>query len=245
MPLLPPRSLTNDTFFNGRLKISQEGIGYRYSLDAVLLAYYAAPRKEDRIIDLGTGCGVISLLMAYRYPKIKIYGVEIQKELARIADLNARQNRLKDRIIIICQDMLALRADQISGPVDLVVCNPPYRRAASGRINPDSQRAVARHEIKITLAGVIDTARRTLRTAGRFVIIYPVERLADLIEALRKKGLEPKSLCMIHSDSKSRAKLILLEAVSQGRPGLKADSPIYIYKDNGCYSTEMQKMFEP
>lgn len=244
MPLLP-RALTNDTFFNGRLKISQEGLGYRYSLDAILLACYAAPSQKDRIIDLGTGCGVISLLMAYRYSKIKIYGVEIQKALASIADLNVHQNRLKDRIIIICQDMLTLRPDQLSGPVDLVVCNPPYRKAASGRINPDYQRAVARHEIKITLAGVIETARRLLRTAGRFVIIYPVERLADLIEELRKKGLEPKSLFMIHSNSKAPAKLAILEAVSQGRPGLKIDSPLYIYKSDGHYSSEMQKMFEP
>ncbi len=244
MPLLP-RELTDDTFFNGQLKISQEGLGYRYSLDAILLACYVAPRPGNRIIDLGTGCGVISLLIAYRHSEIKIYGVEIQKALSGIADLNVRQNRLKERIIIICQDMLTLRADQVSGPVDLVVCNPPYRKAASGRINPDYQKAVARHEIKITLAGVIETARRLLRTAGRFIIIYPVERLADLIEQLRKKGLEPKSLCMVHSNSKAPAKLILLEAVSQGRPGLKVDSPLYIYKSDGHYSAKMQKMFEP
>jgi tRNA1Val (adenine37-N6)-methyltransferase len=239
------QSLTTDSLFNGRIRIKQHGSGYRFSLDAVLLARYARPNPEHTVLDLGTGCGIIPLILAYRYPKIKIYAVEVQRELADIAGLNIAENHMEDRITVYCKDLKKLNQDMTSGPVDLVVTNPPYRKVESGRLNPDRQRAVAKHEIKATLFDVVETARRMLRTSGRFVIIYPAERLVDIIIQMRSAGIEPKHIRMIHSFRPINAKLMLMEGKKGGRHGITMGPPIIIYRKNGVYSGEVQKMFMP
>ena len=159
------KSLTADSFFNGRIQVKQHRSGYRFSIDAVLLASHARPGPKDTVLDLGTGCGIIPMILAYRNPGIKIYGIEVQTDLADIAALNITENGLDDQIAVLCMDMKALILKMTSGPVDLVVSNPPFRKADSGRINPSRQRAVARHEIKATLYDVVETGRRMLRTA--------------------------------------------------------------------------------
>lgn len=237
--------LTADTFFNGRIRVKQNRAGYRFSIDAVLIAGQTIPSPDDTVLDLGTGCGIIPLILAYRHPKIKVYGIEVQQQLADLAIINVEENRMKDRITIHCMDMKKLKHDMMSGPVDLVVSNPPYRKAESGRINPDQQRAVARHEIKATLSDVVETAQRMLRTAGRFVTVYPAERMADILIQMRSAGLEPKSLRTVHSDRHTDAKLIIVEGKKGGRPGLKIGSPVIIYRKDGSYTEEVQEMFKP
>ena len=192
--------LTTDTFLNGCIQVKQSQQGYRFSIDAAIVAGHAKPRPNDKAIDLGTGCGIIPLILAYRYPDIKVFGVEVQEELAEIAALNVEENGLKDRVTILCRDMKSLKHHMTSGPADLVVSNPPYRKAESGRINPDNQRAVARHEIKITLSDVVNTASRMLNISGRFVTVYSAERMTDLLTQMRLEDIEPKFLRMIHSD---------------------------------------------
>jgi tRNA1Val (adenine37-N6)-methyltransferase len=169
----------------------------------------------------------------------------VQKELAEIARRNVNDNAMPDRIVILQQDMKLLTAGMVAGPVDLVVCNPPYRRPHSGRLNPDRQKAVARHEISATLADVVDSARRILKTSGRFVTIYPAERLADVIAQMRTSRIEPKKLRMIHSDRYSGAKLVLVEGFNAVNPGMKILPPLFIYTRRGVYSKEVQKMFLP
>lgn len=239
------KPLTTDTFFNGRIQVKQNQSGYRFSIDAVMLAWHAEPRPGDTILDLGTGCGIIPMILSYRNPKIKIYGIEVQAELADIASLNVSENRMEDQIAILCMDMKTLKHELFSGPVDLVISNPPFRRANSGRINPDPQRAIARHEIKVTLDNVIETARRMLRTAGRFVMIYSAERLTDILTKMRSAAIEPKSIRMIHSTQNTDAKLILVEGKKGGRAGVKISPPLMIYRQNGSYSDEVEKMFMP
>jgi tRNA1Val (adenine37-N6)-methyltransferase len=237
------KPLTTDTFFNGRIQVKQSRSGYRFSIDAVLLAWHAGPRPGDTILDLGTGCGIIPMILAYRHSKIKIYGIEVQAELADIASRNVSENRMEDQIAILCMDMKTLKHELFPGPVDLVISNPPFRRATSGRINPNSQRAIARHEIKVTLDNVIESARRMLRTGGRFVMIYSVERLTDILTKMRSAGIEPKSIRMIHSTKDTDAKLILVEGKKGGRAGVKIFPPLMIYRLNGSYSDEVEKMF--
>ncbi len=236
------KTLTADTFFNGRLQVKQNRSGYRFSIDAVLLACHIRLRPGDKVLDLGTGCGIIPLILAYRHKKIKIYGVEIQKELADIASGNVKENCMEDRITILCLDMKDLKQNMISGPADLIVCNPPYRKTKSGRMNPDEQRAIARHEIKVKLNDVIETARRMLRTSGRFVMIYSAERFVDIISQMRSAGIEPKFFRMINSKRDAEAKLILLEGVKGGRPGIKIGPPLTIYCKDGSYTDEVKKM---
>ncbi len=238
-------SYTTDTFFDGRIRVRQNRAGYRFSIDAVLLAYHTGPRAGDKILDLGTGCGIIPLIMAYRRPEISIYAVEVQTALAELAVSNVRENKLQDRVTVFCTDMKLLTPDMTAGAVDLVVCNPPYRRPGSGRINPDEQRAVARHEIKTNLGDVVLTARRMLRTSGRFVMIYTAERMTDILYQMRVDCIEPKFIRMIHSNRDTEARLVLVEGVKGGRPGLKIAPPLIVYDEKGDYTDEVELMFKP
>jgi tRNA1Val (adenine37-N6)-methyltransferase len=239
------KPLTKDTFFNGRIIVKQDRSGYRFSIDSILLARHADPRPGDKVLDLGTGCGIIPIILAYRDPNLNIFGIEVQKELADIACFNVEENHMSHIITILCKDMKELKNDMISGPVDLVVSNPPYRKAESGRINPDIQRALARHEIKVSLLDIIATVRRVLRTAGRFVTIYSAERLTDLMTHLRSEGIEPKFIRMVHSGIKTEAKLVLVEGIKGGRPGTKIGPPLLLYDGNGSYTQEVEEMLSP
>ena len=239
------KTLTSDSFFNGQLRIRQQQSGYRFSVDAVLLAYHARPRPGDRVLDLGTGCGIIPLIMAYRCPQITVYGIEVQKKLSDLARFNVSDNHMETQVTILREDMKSLKSTMISGMVDLVVSNPPYRRSHSGRLNPDHQRAVARHEIAVTLSDLIATAKRILRSAGRFVTIYSAERTAELLALMRSASIEPKILRSIHSNRQSDAKLILVEGKKDGRTGIRIESSLILYDEDGNYTDEVEKMFEP
>jgi len=238
-------TLTTDAFFDGRLHIKQAASGYRFSLDAVLLAWHVRPRADERVLDLGTGCGIIPLILAYRNPGITTFGIEIQQDLAELAISNVSANRMRNRITVLRQDMRDLKPDMIGGPVDLVVCNPPYRKPDSGRLNPNSQRAIARHELKAGLADVLQTVRRMLRTAGRLVTVYTAERIVELFCQMRAAGVEPKYMRLIHSRLDTEAKLILVDGVKGARSGTRLGAPLIIYDSDGEYSKEVLAMFTP
>ena len=236
---------TTDSFFDGKLLVKQHPEGYRFSIDAILLAAHARPRARDRVLDLGTGCGIIALILAHRHPEISVFGIEIQKELARMAISNVNANHLQHQVTVLCRDMRELKPEGIGGPVDVVVCNPPYHKAESGRINPDRQRAIARHELKINLSDILQTAKRTLRTAGRFVTIYTVERITDLFVQMRAHGIEPKFVRTIHGQLAAEARLILISGTKGAQPGTRLGPPLIMYDSNGGYSQEILQMFEP
>ncbi len=235
--------ITSDTFFEGRIRIKQHRNGYRFSIDAVLLAAHAGLHAGETALDLGTGCGIIPLLMACRIPDAVIYGIEIQEDLAEIALSNVRDNGMEERIHILYGDMKSLHHEMVPGPADLVVSNPPYRKLCSGRMNPHAQRAIARHEIRATLADVTETARRMLNISGRFVTIYPAERLAELLGQMQVSGIEPKHLRAVYSGWNTGAKLVIAEGVKGGRPGMKIGPPLVIYKEDGSYTEEVSRMF--
>ena len=237
--------MTTDTFFNGRLCVKQAAAGYRFSIDAIVLAHLTDTHAGEKVLDLGTGCGIIPLILAYRNPDICVYGIEIQNELADLAVSNVSANHMQNRITVLCKDMRDLKPRMIGGPADVIVCNPPYRKPNSGRLNPDPQRAVARHEIKVSLIDVLQTARSMLRTAGRFVTVYTAERSAELISQMRLEGIEPKFIRAIHSRIDTDAKLILVVGIKGAQPGTKIGPPLIIYDANGQYSAEIQKMFIP
>ncbi|MDP2645633.1 MAG: tRNA1(Val) (adenine(37)-N6)-methyltransferase [Desulfobacterales bacterium] len=237
--------ITSDNFFNGRIRIRQKRGGYRFSSDAVLLAHGIKNRTGLQILDLGTGCGIIPLILAYRNPTVRICGIEVQKELADIALLNVAENQMQDRIVILHGDLKQLYSEMIPGPVDIVVSNPPYRKVNAGRINPDPQKAVAMHEIKAALEDIIQTACRVLDLSGKFLTIYPVQRVVDLLEKMRFHGIEPKRLRMIHANAESEARRVLVEGVKGGRPGVTIDPPLIIYSRFRTYSEEITKMLAP
>lgn len=236
---------TRDRFLNGKVVLHQPESGYRFSVDAVILSHLACPEHGDTVLDLGAGCGVIPILLGFRHPSIQVIGVEIQDALVDCAIQNIEENQMADRIRIIAKDMVTLSLTDIGTPVDLVVSNPPYRKLDSGRLNADSQRAMARHELKINLKSLLSTARRMLRKSGRFHIIYPCVRTVDLLTAMRATGLEPKSLTMIHSTASSPARLVAVSGINGGRPGLEVTCPLHLYNNDGTYTRTVEKMFNP
>lgn len=236
--------VTFDTFFNGRLSVCQEENGYRFSIDAVILAYFAGRVSGKRILDLGTGCGIIPMILSYRDPEKKIFGIEIQTALAKLAERNVEKNRMTDKISILNVDLRGIHPDGIGGWVDVVVVNPPFYKADTGRINPNMQRAVARHELKATLRDIVTVAARMLRMGGIFLSVYSSDRLCDMITELRTAKIEPKKLRLIHSTPQHPASLILVEGIKGGRPGIKIPPPLVIYDTDGQYTPTVSLMFQ-
>jgi len=237
--------VTIDSVFQGRLRVKQGRSGYRFSIEAVILAHFAGPLTTEKILDLGTGCGIIPLILCHRHERISIHGVEIQPELARIAAENIRDNGLRDRIRIHCHDMKQVTGELISGPADLVICNPPFHQVVSGRLNPNSQRAIARHEIEVTLSELVETAARMLCDGGRFLTVFPVGRMTDMLFEMRRNGMEPKTLRMVHPKENGPAKLFLAEGKKGGQPGMAVAPPFALYRAAGGYTDEAAALFLP
>ena len=239
----PMDPLTHGHFFNGAIVLNQPAAGYRFSIDAVILAHLAGPLATESVLDLGTGCGVIPIMLAYRHPGVRVTGVEIQPALAAAARQNVADNRMSDRVRILEADMRSLTVADTAGPVDLVVSNPPYRRLQSGRINAHDQKAIARHEIKIDLEGLIAAADRLLGLAGRFCAIYPAVRTVDLLTVMRASKIEPKRVTVIHSQPNSAAQLVVVSGNKGGRPGVEVAPPLYLYRADGTYTRSVEAMF--
>lgn len=237
--------VTQDTFFSGRIRLKQLRGGYRYSIDAVILADAVQPKPRETLVDLGTGCGIIPLILAFRHPGIRVWGVELQPALAALAEANIRENALTSRVTVLGVDMRAIRPQMVGAPVDTVVSNPPYRSGRSGRVNPNEQRALARHEIAVTLPDIVHVARRLLKRGGRLVMIYTASRLAELLWHLRAGRIEPKRLRSIHSRAGTDARLVLIEGTKDGRPGMVVVPPLVVYAGRGRYSAEVAAMFAP
>lgn len=213
-----------DQFMEGRLRLIQSRDGYRFSIDAILLAQFVTVRPGDVVVDLGTGCGVIPMILFLTKPVGRIVGLEIQEELADQALRNARMNGFEKKMDVIIGDIKTTPFAKKS--VDVIVCNPPYQQVKSGRINPDPRRAVARHEILASLDDILRSGKDLLRKKGRLAMIYPSVRLTDVLVRMRRFNLEPKRLRLHYPDLESGAKLALIEAVSGGRPGLGISSPL-------------------
>jgi tRNA1Val (adenine37-N6)-methyltransferase len=237
--------LTSDTFMNGRILITQPRRGYRFSIDAIILAFAISPKVGDIVIDIGTGCGIMPIILAFRYPEIRIFGIEVQKELAELAIMNIAANRMQGQIGIFHDDVRGFKTEKIGASVDWIISNPPYRRENSGRMNPDEQRALARHEINLNLSQLMQSVSRLLRTGGRFTAIYTAERTADLVFEMRAAGIEPKQMQSIHSKSQECAKLVLMQGIKGANCGMTIDRPLIIYRPDGYYTDTVLKMMSP
>ena len=225
---------TLDDLLCGDLRVIQKKNGYRFSIDAVLLTnFIGGVPKGESIIDLGTGCGVIPILLAHKTGIKRIVGVEIQGDLADMAGRSIELNDLSQRIAIIHEDLNNLMGLFKAETFDMVVSNPPYQRVDSGRINPDPQKAIARHEIRCSLEDVLAVAEYLVRPKGRVYLTFPAARLADLMSGLNGSGLEAKRLQVVYSGRDPEGKLILLEASKGGGKGLKILKPLFTNDLNG------------
>jgi len=225
------------------IKLYQPRKGYRFSVDALLLEDFITARRLYKGVELGTGSGIISILLARRLRHTRIIAVELQESLARIARQNITLNDLDDRIEVLNADIKELRKMLPSGRFDFVFSNPPFRRPRTGLLSMDPERAIARHEIKITLPDLLSVASYLLKNSGRFYLIYHPFRLAELISLLRDVRLEPKRMRFVHSRAGEEAKMVLIEAVKGSGSWLKVSPPLYIYEEGNEYSAEMKHLF--
>lgn len=246
MSEIPARELTNDILFAGRLTCCQHRLGYRFSVDAVLLAHFFTPRPAEAILDLGCGCGIISLILAYRHPGLRLTGLELQPQLAALARRNVADNGLAERIAIVEGDLRKIGELFPSGQFQRVVGNPPFYRQEAARLNPDSERRLAKHEVAADLAGVAAAASWLVGNGGHVDLIYPAERTAALLAALREVGLEPQRLQEVYGYPGAAGKLVLVEAVKGGGAGVEILPPFYICEvQGGEFSLEMVRCYEP
>ena len=222
------------------IKLFQAKKGYRFSIDALLLENFISARRLERGIELGTGSGIISILLARRLKDTGIIAVEIQKSLAERAKRNVSLNGLDGKVEILFKDIKELKKVFPTNEFDFAFSNPPFRKTKTGRLSISEERAVARHEIEITLPDLIKAASYLLKHSGKFYLIYHPFRLAELIEMLRKARLEPKRMRFVHSTEGDEAKMVLIEAVKGSGTWLKIDPPLYLYEKDNNYTEELK-----
>ena len=235
---------TVDVLFNGKLRVRQPLHGYRFSIVSILLAAFTWLKKKERIADLGTGVGIIPLLLAMRNEGIEqIVGIELQEKLAGVALQNVSMNGLDDIIRVYNEDIRSINGALLPAEFDVVVSNPPYYRVSSGRINPSLQKAIARHEVSCTLDDVLRATSYLLKESGRFFIVFPASRTITLLHRLRSFALEPKRLRWVHSYQGEQAKFILAEAHKGGKEEVEVLPPLMLYTQSGKYSPEIEKIY--
>ena len=226
------------------IKLFQSKKGYRFSIDAVLLEQFISARHSSKGIELGTGSGVISILLARRLSKVNITAVELQKPLADRAERNIKLNDLEERIEIIQKDIKDLKEIYPTNSFNFAYANPPFRKPETGRMSIDKERAIARHEIEISLQELISTTSYLLKHSGRFYLIYHPFRLVELISVLKESRLEPKRMRFVHSRKGDEAKMVLIEAAKGSGTWLKIDPPLFLYEKGKTYSEEVLEMFD-
>lgn len=241
------------------IQIYQNKKGYRFSVDALLLFSFINLPRVKKIADLGAGSGIIGILLAKKYPNAEIALIELQKSLAKLAEKNVVLNNLDDRVTVIMADIkkmftvycspFTVSTDALRFPhhalrsFDLVVSNPPFRKVKTGRLSIGDEKAIARHEIKLSLKDMMKAGSILLKHHGRLCIIHLPERLTEIMDALKENNLEPKRLRFIHSTISSEAKMVLIEAVKGGNAGLKIEMPFFIYNEDGSYTDEVREIY--
>ncbi len=238
--------ITSDSLFDGKLICHQYKDGYRFSIDAVLLAHYAQSAcTGDTVLDLCCGCGIIGLILAYRCENISVIGLELQPNLVGLARTNSLENGFEDRFTVIRGDVKTISYTLKPESVQTVVCNPPYGKQKSGRISHSREAAIARHEIHADLQDCVKAASYAVQNRGRVFFIYPSTRLPVLIQALYSSRLVPKKIQPVYSYPESlHAKLVIVESVKNGGEECTLSVPVYIYQyKNGPYSPEVAVMY--
>lgn len=246
-PHLMERS--NDSLFEGELDCLQHINGYRFSLDPVLLAHFVYLKKDESVLDLGAGCGILGLILLYRHRQRinALTAFEIQSALAQLCRENSIRNSFQGEMAVVEGDLRKIDDFFTAGSFSTVVCNPPFYLPDSGRKSVSEESAIARHQVQCTLDEILSSAAYTLKNKGRFFLIYPADQLAVLINQMQKQGFAVKRLQMVYSypAPDMPARLILLEASKNGGHGMLIEEPFYIYsKKNGEYSPLLQSMYK-
>lgn len=226
------------------LKIIQNKDGFCFGLDSVLISDFAKDVKTNSVgADLGTGTGIISILMAAKTKLKKIYGIEIQKDVADMAKRSIELNTLQDKCEIINIDIRYIMKTFKRETLDFVVTNPPYKKLDSGKVNENEYKYISRHECSASLEDFISTSRYLLKDKGSIYMVHRPERLADIMELMRKYKMEPKKIRFVYSRVNKGASLVLVKAVKNAKPFLKIQEPLIVYGEDGEYTEEIYKIY--
>jgi tRNA1Val (adenine37-N6)-methyltransferase len=236
---------TLDDLTIGGLKIIQAKSGYRFSLDPVLLNGFISGIRNCSVLDLGTGNGIIPLLLSARKKALSITGVEVQPEMAERAGRTIQMNGLQASVTIVQGDIRDLPCDGLEAAAfDVVTANPPYRETGTGRVAVDDERGMARHELAGGLDAFLRAAGAMLKSGGNFYVVYLAERLAELLTGMASFNLEPKRLRFVHPRVGQPARLVLVQGRKKGRPGMKVEPPLVVYQGEGRdYTEEVLTMY--
>ena len=226
------------------LKIIQNKSGFCFGIDSVLLSDFAKEIKENsEVLDLGTGTGIIATLLCGKTKLKEITGVEIQQEVYEMAKRSIKLNKLENKFKIINQDILNLDKIIEKNSIDVIVTNPPYKKKGTGIKNENKNKIISRHETTATLNDFIFISQKLLKDKGEFYMVHRPERLVDILEIMRKYKIEPKILRFVYSNKNSEPKLVLIKGIKNAKPFLKIQNNLYIYKEDGNYTDEINKIY--
>jgi len=233
-----------DNLLNSKIKISQPEKGYRFSIDPFILAAHVEGTRNQKVIDIGCGCGIIPLILSLKSSALKITGIEIQRELYVCAKKNIITNKLENSINIIHGDIKNIDTSDTNGKADIIVSNPPYKKKGSGRLNPNSQKAIARHEITLDIDMLFRYSSRLLKKKGKLYIIFPAQRLSDLFLTMEHHAFSPEFIRFVHTKKDSPAKRVILCAGKNSNNPCVVHPPFYIYEHENKFSKEYLSLFK-
>ena len=226
------------------LKIIQNKDWFCFGMDSVILSNFAKNIKNNsNVIDLGTGTGILPILLSQKTNAKKIVGVEIQEEVANMAQRSIYLNNLENKIEIICEDLKNIKKTYKNKTFDVVVTNPPYKKIGTGIINENKNKLISRHEISANLEDFINISSYLLKDLGSLYMVNRSERLVDVIQLLKKYKIEPKELTFVQPSINKEPNIFLIKAVKCAKSFLKINKPIYVYDENGKYSKEILKIY--
>ena len=241
--ILKENERIDDLEYKG-LKIIQNKDGFCFGMDSVLLSDFAKNmKKEAKVLDLGTGTGIIPILLCGKTNLKEVIGVEVQEEVAQMASRSIKLNNLENRFKIINENIINLTKIYKKQIFDVIVTNPPYKKKDTGIINENEKKILSRHEITATLEDFIKVSKDLLKDKGEFYMVHRPERLVDILNLMRTYRIEPKILRFVCPKQNKEPNLILIKGVKNAKPFLKIEKNLYVYKDDGEYTDEILKIY--
>lgn len=226
------------------LKIIQDKEGFCFGIDAVLLSDFAKNLKKDaKVIDLGTGTGIIATLLCGKTNLRKVIGVEIQSEVADMAMRSIQLNELQNKFEIINEDINHIFNQLEKNSFDAVVTNPPYQKKNAGIINDKEKKVISRHEITATLEDFIKVSKELLKDKGEFYMVHRPDRLVDIFCVMRQYHIEPKVIRFVYPNQKKEPNLVLIKGIKNAKPFLTMEKNLYVYDENGNYTQEVKDIY--
>ena len=226
------------------LKIIQNSKGFCFGMDSVLLSDFAKNIKNNSfVLDLGTGTGIIPILLCGKTKLKKVIGVEIQEEVYNMAKKSIKLNNLENKFEIINKNILEINKNFEKNTFDVIVTNPPYKKNDSGIKNEDERKIISRHEVTASLEDFIKVSKDLLKDKGEFYMVHRPERLVDIFSLMRKYKIEPKLLKMVYPNKNKEPNLVLIKGIKNAKPFLKVEKNLYIYNEEGKYTEELLKIY--